>query len=423
MSKMQNEFPEFYQVKLKKEDIKNSLIVFDTNYLLDILRLPVGEANKYLKALRHVKNNMYIPYHVALEFNFNKITVKTETRVALDLYKQNVMKQFQVLEDEINGLSLLKSDSMKKTFTDSMLEVTSDFKEKLSEELTSQISKSFSDKNIYKQLIKNIENSIGEKYTQDWINTVEEKGEERYEKNIPPGFDDAVKNEVIRTYGGLEYHEKYGDLIIWKDIIEKAKTIEETKIIFVTNDGKSNSKNDLLFKVKGQTIGPSIYLINELKKESKKDLYILNNIRFAELTDTLSEEEIIDLRNSEVHNSLDNKQIRFRNNFSDDIIINLNLENERNNINREYEKEFYLKRLSEISKRRKRAEHRFSYFKSKIIDAENPTVQEKENFNYLNDRLNHLIFEEEKIIDKIVSLENFDDKNNLGLENQDFDLY
>lgn len=418
MSKMQSEFPEFYQVKLKKEDIKNSLIVFDTNYLLDILRLPVGEANKYLKALRHVKNNMYIPYHVALEFNFNKITVKTETKVALDLYKKNVMKQFQILEDEVSGLSLLKSDSMKKTFTDSMLDMTNEFKGKFSEELSLQISKSFSDKSIYEKLIKNIENSIGEKYKQDWIKNVEEEGEKRYEKNIPPGFDDSIKNEVLRTYGGLEYHEKYGDLIIWKDIIETAKKTEKSKIIFVTNDGKSNSKNDLLFKVKGQTIGPSIYLINELKKESQKDLYILNNIRFVELTDTLSEEEIIDLRNSEVINYENNNKIKFRNSFTDKYL--LNLENVKS---LENEKSLYLNRLREIRKERDFTEDQIKYVNAINNARVTPSEAAEEKINYLSKKVKDLMSLEEKLIDKIINLENFDDKNNLGLENQDFDLY
>nr|ADX30857.1 PIL6_7 [Lactococcus lactis subsp. lactis] len=418
MSKMQSEFPEFYQVKLKKEDIKNSLIVFDTNYLLDILRLPVGEANKYLKALRHVKNNMYIPYHVALEFNFNKITVKTETKVSLDLYKKNVMKQFQILEDEVSGLSLLKSDSMKKTFTDSMLDMTNEFKGKFSEELSLQISKSFSDKSIYEKLIKNIENSIGEKYKQDWIKNVEEEGEKRYEKNIPPGFDDSIKNEVLRTYGGLEYHEKYGDLIIWKDIIETAKKTEKSKIIFVTNDGKSNSKNDLLFKVKGQTIGPSIYLINELKKESQKDLYILNNIRFVELTDTLSEEEIIDLRNSEVINYENNNNIKFRKSFIDKYL--LNLENVKS---LENEKSLYLNSLREIRKERDYTEDQIKYFNSINNARVTPSEASEERINYLSKKVKDLMFLEEKFIDKIINLENFDDKNNLGLENQDFDLY
>jgi hypothetical protein len=413
---MQSEFPEFYQVKLEKEDIKNSLIVFDTNYLLDILRLPVGEANKYLKALEHVKKNMYIPYHVALEFNFNKIKVKTETKVALDLYKKSIMEQFQILEDEINDLSLLKSDLMKKTFTDSMLEMISNFKNDFSEELTLQISKSFSDKTIYEKLIENIENSIGEKHDQDWIDTVEKEGEKRYEKNIPPGFDDSVKNEVLKTYGGLEYHEKYGDLLIWKDIIEKAKKVKESKIIFVTNDGKSNSKNDLLFKVKGQTIGPSIYLINELKKESQKDLYILNNIRFAELTDTLSEEEITDLRNSEVLISENNKQIKFRNNFTDKYIINL--EAQRQNL-----KKLYLKRLKEIRKERDLAEHQIRIFKSITDNLKDPPEEAEISIKYLNKQIKDLILEEDKYIDKIINLENFDDKNDLGLENQDFDLY
>ncbi|WP_239701639.1 MULTISPECIES: PIN-like domain-containing protein [unclassified Mammaliicoccus] len=47
----------------------------------------------------------------------------------------------------------------------------------------------------------------------------------------------------------ITYQKKYGDLIIWKDIIKYAKKVDDKrKLIFVTNDGIAEHKNDFLYK-------------------------------------------------------------------------------------------------------------------------------------------------------------------------------
>lgn len=130
MNTLKHKFPEFYREKLTMDDLKDNLIIFDTNYLLDILRLPVKEAEKYLKSLMHVKSNIYIPYLVALEFNFNKIKVKTETEVILDQYRENIIVELNTLDENIKGLELLKNDTMLSQFTEPLLFQTQKFKEK-----------------------------------------------------------------------------------------------------------------------------------------------------------------------------------------------------------------------------------------------------------------------------------------------------
>ena len=54
----------------------------------------------------------------------------------------------------------------------------------------------------------------GTKPSEERLIAICKEGEERYAK-IPPGFEDAKK----ATEGG----DKFGDLIIWKEMIEKAK--------------------------------------------------------------------------------------------------------------------------------------------------------------------------------------------------------
>ena len=87
MKKVIEMFPEFHQEKLETTDIKdeNNLIVVDTNFLLQILELPIDIATKYVDSLKSIKRNLYIPYLVALEFHFNKSNKGTSKNFSKNL--------------------------------------------------------------------------------------------------------------------------------------------------------------------------------------------------------------------------------------------------------------------------------------------------------------------------------------------------
>lgn len=323
MSKLKEQFSEFYVDKLKKSDLENNLIVLDTNYLLDILKLPVSEAQKYLKALKKVKKNIYIPYFVALEFNFNKIGVKIGTQISIDEYKSNLTSKLDEFGEEINKLEILRTDE----FTAPLMDLKESFKKEFLELLEDKVSNYFSYDSVYTELITLIEDSVGEKKDQKWIEAVQEEGISRYEKEIPPGFNDKSKSDITQ-YDGIEYEKKYGDLLIWKEILEKCKDETKSKIIFVTNDGTSKKKHDILYSTHGRTIGPHIYLINEMKRESGKELHIINNIRFVKLTTDLSSEDLSKLQiaedyfNKEYYNKLAYESHKIDNELEFQKIIN-----------------------------------------------------------------------------------------------------
>ena len=70
------------------------------------------------------------------------------------------------------------------------------------------------------------------------------------------------------------------------------------KVVFITNDGKAKQKRDLLYKVDDLTVGPNIHLMNELYMEANKELHILNNLRFVQLVNDLSDVEMNKLKKS-----------------------------------------------------------------------------------------------------------------------------
>lgn len=77
---------------------------------------------------------------------------------------------------------------------------------------------------------------------QEEINLIKE-GEIRYKYNIPPGYKDGKKSDI----------SKFGDLFIWKEIIEFSKSQQHKTIIFITNDLKEDwwqlDKNNKTLKI------------------------------------------------------------------------------------------------------------------------------------------------------------------------------
>lgn len=302
LSRLKKEFPEFYREKFKTSDLSDSLIVVDTNYLLETLSKPTEIAMKYLEALEKVKDRIYIPYLVALEFNFNKSGKKKTKQQNIKNFIKNIKEGLEDVDTRIEKFSLLNDPSKEEQFISKYLKITSkhskDILGQIEDELKELITKE--DDKIYNRLISIIENKIGEKYTQEFINNIQEEGEDRYKNNIPPGFNDSSKgDDNSRSYNGIKYLTKFGDLIIWKDILSKADNIKYKKVIFITNDGTSSKKEDLLYKIKGMTVGPHIYLLNELQMECGKELHILDHLSFLKHSISLTEEEVYVVKQSE----------------------------------------------------------------------------------------------------------------------------
>lgn len=295
MKKVIEMFPEFHQEKLETTDIKdeNNLIVVDTNFLLQILELPIDIATKYVDSLKSIKRNLYIPYLVALEFHFNKSNKKKTKKRNADSYFKQVESALNQLKSSVQNTDLIKMDienGKLKHLIGNLELFTDDFLTKVNSFVRDEITDK--EDEVYKELLNIISDSIGDVYEQEWIDEIEKEGEKRFAEAIPPGFDDKNKDGT-RKYNGISYHQKYGDLIIWKDILKKAtEQPRGDKVIFITNDGESNKKSDLIYKTSNMKVGPSIFLMNELYMCSRKKLYILNNTTLVNMITELTEDEI-----------------------------------------------------------------------------------------------------------------------------------
>ncbi len=120
-----------------------------------------------------------------------------------------------------------------------------------------------------------LKNNMGEPpQDQKEIDNLYADGEKRYKQFIPPGYMDEDKDKEpypIYTYGGIVYKRKFGDLVVWKQIIEYASKNNIKNIIFIPDD----TKEDWFYEIKSQTIGTRPELIDEIQREADVEMFHL----------------------------------------------------------------------------------------------------------------------------------------------------
>lgn len=266
-----------------KEIWRKSIVVIDTNILLYFYKYTSKQSSQSLLGiLRRLKeeNRLWIPYQVALEYFFN--------------YENNMFKQqegYRKLEQKLIGL---KEDARKTLATvksDYPYIDTEDFNyfvenmEIANNELKSHIQKEIDElpdsKKIHIDILDLLNSIVGNPYTQDEIDEIEAQGEKRYSDEVPPGFSDKLeKNKTeSRTYLDVKYQQKYGDLIVWNQIIDKVKKDGNLNpVIWITEDRTIDWWDKEEQKIKR----PHPHLIQEFHNKTKQKFYMYRIESFVE---------------------------------------------------------------------------------------------------------------------------------------------
>ncbi|EMF0559734.1 hypothetical protein HP924_000113 [Enterococcus faecium] len=298
---------------------KDTLIVVDTNYLLNIFR-SYYHGEEYLKALKQNQEKIYIPFMCFIEFFSNLENVINHTQEDLDLlskYLNRLNQNPQFIEMDKGSL---KGSIQNKTFKvdiknisgilkEEISSLTGDYIERTAEDLIESINtiNEIFERNIEKfskrvkeeisinkyntqvkylkeELDQLLDEVLGEEYTQEKINNFVKDMDSRYEKNIPPGFCDENKdNYPDRIFGTITFPKKAGDLILWRDVINYVKEKEFiTKIFIVTDDGTSNKKSDWRYKLGNERVTNKNLRI-EFYKETGKHFELLTSKEFIKM--------------------------------------------------------------------------------------------------------------------------------------------
>ncbi|MEC7792595.1 MAG: PIN-like domain-containing protein [Pseudomonadota bacterium] len=247
---------------------EHALFVPDANILLHCVRHPKAVREELLRLFGVLQPSLWVPYQVALEFHRNRLDVERSGVDAYDQILRDYEKTIRQARDQLRQLRAHPTIDIEREV--SALDVQlADFKDRIDAARNAHPEAEIG--TVVDRLTELLEDRVGERWPDAELVKIKKEGETRYAAKVPPGYLDVKKD-------GDEYR-KYGDLIIWKDMIEKAKA-EKRPIIFISDD----VKEDWWWIHKGKKLGPRPELVEEFKRESDQDFHIYefgNFIRIA----------------------------------------------------------------------------------------------------------------------------------------------
>lgn len=268
---MKKRFAEYYELSEERinEIWENSLIVFDTNVLLNLYRYNDEARDEFIKVLKFYKEHLWIPYQVGLEFHRRREEIMRKNAAAYKSLSDKLSEQL------IKVVSSLECDYARHPYIN-----MKDIKKKVercAESVARKLEKQekvhpdySQDDEILNSITELFDGRVGEDFAEKDLETLYKEGEKRYANQVPPGYCDE-KNKKDKGKRCL-----YGDLIVWKQTMLHCK--EQAKnVIFITDDHKP----DWWEKIDGKH-SPRKELIKEFVDDTGQCIIIYNSGRFLE---------------------------------------------------------------------------------------------------------------------------------------------
>lgn len=264
---MKNTFPGYYQ--LSEEEFKElwneCIFVFDTNILLNLYRYSSETTEEFTDLMREISDRIWIPHQVGYEYQKDRLGVINAEEKSYDDLINLIDKTHEDLENRLSSKRhpyLKDSDIQIGKLVEIFDEIKSQLKEKKNEYV-----QLYDEDRIRDKLTELFAGKVGSPYSKQKIEEICKTGKKRYDKKIPPGYMDLKKIEP----------EKYGDLILWFQAIDKVK--KENKPIILITDEK---KEDWWQIHKEKRIGPRPELVQEMMSKTKLPCYIYRAFPFME---------------------------------------------------------------------------------------------------------------------------------------------
>lgn len=248
---MKNAIREYieYSGEEKNDLWDTATFVFDTNVFLNLYRYSNKTRNQLIESFEWLKTRIWMPYQVASEFCKDRYGVIGEAN-----------RRFDNIEVDADKLVDKWRDEMRLDSNDSDVEELAKY---LKEWIKKKKDNNYSifdvaSDEVFECVLDLFEGKTGKSLTSEEKLKIEQEGEKRYADKVPPGYKDIKKTE-----------NRYGDLLVWKEMIEYAKS-QGVDVIFVTHDQKEDWWNIS----SGKTIGPRIELRKEFYEETGKRFHM-----------------------------------------------------------------------------------------------------------------------------------------------------
>ena len=277
---MKDKFIEYHISDHLENIFKEAKIVLDTNALLNLYRYSTDTRSKYLEILSEVQERLSLTHHVCSEFYKNRYKLIGNRSVFKVVFKELIDSHYQKL------LNIIKNSNGETKYSSALgiLKHEDDLRDKVITEIEQSLQNlndhidSFEqdidfhfiqDKDpILSEVVKIFKDKITDEILSEEKKAIYKEGEERYKKQIPPGYKDIDKGEP----------DKYGDLIIWKEL-ENLSKVSKQDILFVSDD----RKEDWAMSFQGKDLGPRKELIQEFYEKTGQLFYSITTKQFIKI--------------------------------------------------------------------------------------------------------------------------------------------
>lgn len=231
--------------------------IFDTSSLLNIYRYNDKTRLDFFKTIKFLEQRLWVPHQVAKEFYNNRINVILDQKKKYSELTETLDLSLKSLRDG----KFLKSAFLNVEDIEKAIKPGIEKARKIIEDQKSKHPDLILKDPYLEEIANIIGENIGDEPSCDEFKQLCTQAEERVVNKIPPGYLDNQKPSP----------QKFGDALIWFEILKYAKTHQHS-IIFITDD----DKEDWWLKVEGKKLGPRPELREEIKKASGMDFHIIN---------------------------------------------------------------------------------------------------------------------------------------------------
>jgi hypothetical protein len=242
---------------------QDCIFVLDANVLLNVYRYSSKTQESFFGILEKLQDRLWLPHQAALEYHKNRLEVISDQIHAYDVIEELIDDQLEKVE---NGLKSYRRHPL--IDITEIKEPLNSAREKVKAKLREERSKhpDYLDTDpLLDRLTKLFQDKVGEPYSEGEMESLSKVAEQRFKRQIPPGYKDSPK-------GGLE---QYGDVTLWFQVIDMAKSSQKPVVLI-----SEERKEDWWLLHRGKTIGPRPELIQEMKVKTGVAFYMYSTEQF-----------------------------------------------------------------------------------------------------------------------------------------------
>ncbi|MCX5083420.1 PIN-like domain-containing protein [Streptomyces sp. NBC_00401] len=256
--------------------IKGSVIILDTNAIVNLYRMASGGREEYFAVLEKVSDRLWVPRQVVDEFHKVRLSAVASHITGLKAKSGAVseaaeafkvaLKDFARLYSLANGRVSEYMEPLDTAISGILEHVHSDV-----EGFDLDPSDLASSDPILDRLAEMLDGKVGSGIAEGDLKAALAEAKLRGEQKIPPGYKDWEKKG----------EDGAGDYLIWQEMLEFAKSVHQD-ILFVSTD----VKEDWFRRQAGFVIGPRPELVKEMQDEAGSSYH---HVTLAEFLRTASE--------------------------------------------------------------------------------------------------------------------------------------